>query len=361
MIPGDIGIEIARLLDASVATGLPGSAARIAAAGTWRPAPARAGGGPGCYATSLPFALAAATKGDPATLGARLADGLRQVPWIDAARVTGGGYVTVRVSAHHLAGLPARIIAAGPDAAAASSALAGTVVTAPGPPDLSAARTWAQAWRDQRAALVGRLAREAGAEVLALDSQRTSPSDSPGPAGQGPVAAAVTWHGADAVRWALAAAAAGRGSAIERRLDAPLDLANPFVLVRYAHADASSTIRWAADLGIARAGRGASPSPLAEPQPAELALLDALSWLPERVAAAARRGRPAELAAFLEVVASAWLDCREACPALSFGGQAAPADPGGPQAAARLDLAAAAGITLAAGMALLGLAAPARM
>ncbi len=183
MIPGDIGIEITRLLDVPAAAGgPPDSAARITAAGTWRPAPARAGGGPGRYATSLPFALAAATEDDPAGLAAALADGLREVPWIDAARVTGGGYVTVAVSVHHLAGLPARIIAAGPGAAAASNALAGTVVAAPGPPDLSAARTWAQASRDLRNALVGRLARTAGAEVLAFDSQRTSPPDSPGPA-----------------------------------------------------------------------------------------------------------------------------------------------------------------------------------
>ena len=98
-----------------------------------------------------------------------------------------------------------------------------------------------------------------------------------------------------------------------------------------------------------------------EPHPAELALLDVLSWLPERVAAAARGRRPAELAAFLKVVAAAWLDCREACPALPFGGRAAPADPGGPQTAARLEFAAATSITLAAGLALLGLTAPARM
>ncbi len=120
-------------------------------------------------------------------------------------------------------------------------------------------------------------------------------------------------------------------------------------------------MRWAADLGIAPAGTGPSPSPAAEPHPAELALLDVLSWLPERVAAAARGRRPAELAAFLKVVAAAWLDCREACPALPFGGRAAPADPGGPQTAARLEFAAATSITLAAGLALLGLTAPARM
>src|ERR1700679_4260012 len=38
---------------------------------------------------------------------------------------------------------------------------------------------------------------------------------------------------------------------------------------------------------------------------AELMLLDALSWLPERVAIAARRGRPDEFARYLEGLASA--------------------------------------------------------
>ncbi len=60
MIPGDIGAAIAGLLSSGAAAGeLPVQAAGLRAAGTWRPAPAHAGGGPGTYSTSLPLALAA--------------------------------------------------------------------------------------------------------------------------------------------------------------------------------------------------------------------------------------------------------------------------------------------------------------
>ena len=84
-------------------------------------------------------------------------------------------------------------------------------------------------------------------------------------------------------------------------------------------------------------------------------MLDALSWLGERVAAAARRRRPAELTAHLELLAAAWRNCTESCPALPFGGRAAPVDPNGAQAAARLQLAQATRVALFAGLTLLGI------
>jgi len=365
VLPGDIGTEIAGLIGAAVAAGdLPAAAAAHPAAGTWRPAPPEAGGGPGTYATSLPFTLAAACRRDHRELAGWLADGLTAVPWVSAAQATGGGFVTVTVSTPCLAGVAARIAAAGPAAAAASEGLVGVTVTAPGLPDLAAARDWGLAWRGQRDALVGRLAGRAGAEVLALVTQRKRPRGSPSGPGPRPVAAAIADHGADAVRFALAATGTGDAGAIERRLCVPLDLRNPYVAVRYAHADATSTLRWAAALGLSGAEPGGQADQAGqppEPESAELALLDAMSWLPERVAAAARRGRPAELAGYLDEVAGAWLDCREACPALPFGGRAAPAGPDGAQTAGRLGLAAAAAVTLAAGLALLGVHAPARM
>ena len=86
-----------------------------------------------------------------------------------------------------------------------------------------------------------------------------------------------------------------------------------------------------------------------------------MSWLPERVAAAHRTGRPAELNAQLEIVAQAWLACCERHPALPFGGRAAPSDTSGRTAAARLELAEAAMTILGAGLGLLNVAAPAKM
>jgi arginyl-tRNA synthetase len=114
--------------------------------------------------------------------------------------------------------------------------------------------------------------------------------------------------------------------------------------VRYAHARAASGVRWAA-IG----GNGGSPSM----EIRETAvLLDALSWLPERVATAARRGRPDEFARYLEELASATVV------ALISAG-----DPGSARAPGtdRLSLARAARTGLAAGLGLLGVSAPDRV
>jgi arginyl-tRNA synthetase len=381
VVPADLGAELARAIAAAVAAGeLPRSADRLATSGTWRPAPSRVAEGraPGTYATSLPFALARLAGPAPGPLAARLAARLGSAEWIDAARVTGGGYLTVTVSARHLAGLPARILAAG-TAAARCDALTGTRLTAPSLPDLGTAPSWQRAWQSLHEALVGRLAEAAGAKVMFLTSQQSPLAASPARGRPDQVRVAAEFYGVDAVRYALARTASPSPRPIERQLAVRLDLTNPFVLVRYAHADAASTLRWAADLGLAgalqaggapgRAGREPDraevapqpPGPALISRPPELRLLDAMSWLPERVAAAARRRRPAELAAHLESVAGAWLDCREDCPALPFCGRAAPSGAQMPLAMARLELAGAARATLAAGLALLGVSAPDRM
>ncbi len=299
---------------------------------------------------------------------ATLAAGLGGLPWISAARVTGDGYLTITVTAGHLASLPARIVAAG-RAAADSDALAGRQLTAPSRTDLSAAESWPQAWQAQRDAVTGKLARAAGAQVLALESQRDLAPPSPPQASPGQVLAsraatsvgdAVAYHGADAVRYALVRASAPRQDSVSRQLGRPLDLDNPFVAVRYAHADAASALRWAADLGLAADG-GPGTAAAGQLLPPELDLLDAMSWLPERVAAAARRRRPAELAAYLEYLAGMWLGCRESCPALPFQGRSAPGPANAGYTAVRLGLADAARGALACGLGLLGIGAPWRM
>ncbi len=177
------------------------------AAGTWRPAPPGEGAGPGTYATSLPMLIARAAGLDARAVAARLAGELSQVPWIASARVSGPGYLTVTVTTRHLTALPARIVAAERR----------TAPVAPPLPDPPAAPAWPDAWRAQRDVLVLRLTRAAGLDDLdhvteRHDSSARRPPDSsclPKPAG-GPVAGAVEWHGADAVRYALARTA-GRG------------------------------------------------------------------------------------------------------------------------------------------------------
>jgi arginyl-tRNA synthetase len=136
------------------------------------------------------------------------------------------------------------------------------------------------------------------------------------------------------------------------------DLSNPWYAVTFAQADAARAGRWAAALGLGHDEPDPPAERLAEllGGPAEVVLLSRLSWLGERVAGAARGARPAGLAHYLEELAAAWLDCREACPALPFGGAAAPREAAG--TGARLLLARATATALDAGLGLIG-AAPA--
>lgn len=369
MIPGDIGRELG-----------------LWACGTWRPLPPGTAA-PGIYASSLPFRLAAASGREPGEVAAELAARLLPVAWIEAAEVTGNGYLTVTVTPAALAALAIRVPAAG-DACTSSSALSGTSLEAPSATDPGSAGNWADAWRLVTASVTGRLAAAAGATVkLPANTERSSSPDVtvPGTAARGAeppsspaVAAArfagrsaeqpstspsspgsaVAAAGAEAVRYALARRLAPPAGPIDPRLCVRNTLDNPFFVARYAHARAASVVRWAGDLGISRGEPGElRPELLAQPEEREL--LGAISWLPERVAAAARRRRPATFVRDLESLAAAWLNCSENCPALPFGGWSAPRDE--PGMAARLWLAAAAQTALAAGLRLAGIAAPERL
>ena len=123
-------------------------------------------------------------------------------------------------------------------------------------------------------------------------------------------------------------------------------LPNPAYAVRYAHAAAAAVLRWAAALGTGPAGF--RPRLLAEP--GELELLDALSWLPERVAMAARRGRPDEFAGYLEELAARTIDTMSTTGFTTIPNISSE----------RLWLADAARTALAAGLGLLGVGAPER-
>jgi arginyl-tRNA synthetase len=164
--------------------------------------------------------------------------------------------------------------------------------------------------------------------------------------GEGPVGEAAGYAGADAVRFALARMPPG-GEPPDAAVIARHVLANPAYAVRYAHAAAAAVLRWAAALGTRPAGF--TPRLLAEP--GELALLDALSWLPERVAVAARRGRPDEFAGYLEELAARTIDTMSTT---SFRTTSR-------ISSERLWLADAARTGLAAGLGLLGIGAPSRL
>ena len=297
----------------------------------------RPGPQPGSYASSLPFRL----NQDPQTAARALAARLAAMPWIDQADLTGPGYLTVTVTHDALAGLAVRTARAGP-ACAASDALLGRTVSGPPDSDLAAAPDWPSARAALAAEVTGRLAATAGATVIFYAERSVVPPPVPA----SPLPAAIAYAGLDAVRFALARMPPG-GAQPQAAVIARHVLGNPAYAVRYAHAAAAAVLRWAAALEIRPAGF--KPRLLAEP--GELALLDALSWLPERVAAAARRGRPDQFAGYLAELAARTIDTMSTTsfrkiPDIS---------------SERLWLADAARTGLAAGLGLLGIAAPNRL
>jgi arginyl-tRNA synthetase len=286
----------------------------IGTAGTWQPAPPDSAPAPGTYGTPVAFRLAGGHQAEAMKIAMTLAAALRRADWVCSATAT-GGYVTVRVTPEALARLAVRIVTAGP-VCARSTALAGATVPAPPDPDLAAAPGWADAWRHLAAHLTGRLAGAAGARTFPPFHAERCPVAGPGPdRATGPVAAAIDFAGADVIRYTLARIPPGTpvrvdpGHAARRRLDVPA------YAVRYAHSRAASTLRQAADLGLSL-GEAAEFGPQLLAHPSEQALLGELSWLPERVAGAARRARPDTFPRYLERLASAYLDCQEQCPAV---------------------------------------------
>lgn len=341
-------------------TGDLGRVLGVDAAGTWRPPPGGACSVPGTYASSLPLRIAGQAGEPPSQVAAALAARLRSADWVTSATVTGTGYLTVTVAAGALTALAVRVPAAG-EACVASDALRGRRVVAPPADSLASAASWPAAWQAATAAVTARLAAAAGAQIIRSQPHAAGQRQTAAQAAGMPraaVAAAVAAAGEEAVRYALTRVTAGRAGEVSAGRCARNGLENPFFVVRYAHSRASSVLRWAAGLGL-RLGDPGAARPGLLVQPAELGLLEAISWLPERIAAAARRGRPDTFARCLEDLAGRWLDCAESCPALAFGGRAAPA--GSDAAVARLWLAAAAQTALAACLQLAALGAPQRL
>ena len=337
----------------------------------------RPAGGLGRYASSLPFRLTRPGQ-DPRAVAAGMAARLETEPWIATAEVTGAGYLTVTVTPDALAALAMRIPRAGP-ACAASDALRGRTVPDPPPADPLTEPTWPRARAVLAAQLTARLATTAGATLFFPKRTPLPPLAPPFPATKengpvvpavahadteagptvsavahadtepGPVVSAVAYAGPDAVRFALARMPPG-AAAPEPALVARHVLANPAYAVRYAHAAAAAVLRWAAALGTSPAGF--RPRLLAELSGSEeLALLDVLSWLPERVAVAARRGRPDEFAGYLEELAARTIDTMNTTGFTTISSISSE----------RLWLADAARTALATGLGLLGVGAPSRL
>ena len=274
----------------------------------------RPGGAPGTYVCRVP------------ELAPRLASEL----WIASAEVS-NGFLTVTVTHEALTEVATEITQVG-GPCAESDVLRGQVVTVT-TNDWLLAGDWEQARAVLAVELTGRLAAAAGATVT--EAGTTGRSDM---AGATEIAAGARWAGRDAMRFAVARMVPG-GPAPDPAVIARHVLGNPAYAVRYAHAVAAAVLRWA----------DTPPGEFRPRQltgPGEMVLLDALSWLPERVAVAARRGRPDDFARYLETLASRTID------AMSTSGHISPE---------RLWLAAAARTGLGAGLELLGIAAPERL
>jgi arginyl-tRNA synthetase len=195
---------------------------------------------------------------------------------------------------------------------------------------------------------VTREALETDAQDLAQDPRffitRHAPSIESPISLHGASEAAVAYAGEDLVRLWLARTPASRRGELDHESLARHVLGNPPYAVLYAHAAAAAVLRWAGSpSGEFRPGRLAEPG--------ELLLLDALSWLPERAATAARRSRVDVFARQLETVAAKTIDVLSTRP---FSPGQVPADE-------RLWLAAAAKAGLATGLSLLGVTVPDRL
>ena len=343
----------------------------------------------GQYAASVALALGP----NPRDTAESLAGTLAQEPWIASVEVTGPGYLTITVTPGALAAVAGAVTSAGP-ACVTSDALAGQAVPAPPAGDPLAAPTWEKARAALAVRLTARLAAAAGATVTDSPSPErvhVSPTVTTDP-GTG-VARAVAFAGRDAVLFTLARAIPGKPLRVQQEIIARHVLGNPAYAVRYAHARAASGLRWAVasrggdppypplsqragpmaktaivpgppvgtmmsgDTGVPPREAMVPPCPPADP--GELALLDALSWLPERVATAARRGRPDEFARYLEDLASVTVDVLSSAshPGTGGTGRGKEAAPGSD----RLTLARAARTCLAAGLGLLEVSAPDRL
>jgi arginyl-tRNA synthetase len=349
VILADLDRELAVGVAALVADGvLPSTAIRVPPGRTWRREP---DGDPASFATSLAFHLAALAGRKPVDIAGRLVAPLASLPWIAAAKVTGRGYLTITVTAHALGESAGRQAAAGP-AAARSTILAGTTASVWPWPDLAAVPTWRQAWQDHVAAMTGRLGAAAGASATVnMTGERGSLGAGVASTRQPTVAAAVAWHGLHVVRYGLARTTPGRVAQLGLFLAPGAADADRLYSVRHAHTSAAATLRWATELDLPRADPGEGAGDLLS-VPCERALLGLLPWLPVRVASAARRNRPDDIPRYLESVSAAWLAVQQQAPALPFGGCAAPADAA--TAGARLMLADAVRVVVAAGLALTG-------
>ncbi|WP_052810060.1 DALR anticodon-binding domain-containing protein [Streptomonospora alba] len=356
------------------------------------------------YSTALPLRLAGSLGVSASGVAETAAALLRGVARVDGARVQRGGFVALDVASEaraamvhtaaadgaaflgdylgYLRGL-GRLDVTEPDRAAPADERA-SAAPLPPPSPLHGAATAEEARRLAREdarrrmrALAGHPGAEADGACIAVQpgdvSWREPCIDSGG--GDTPAGRLLAVIGEAGARVAFCRAAAERPRAGEETgpgLPAVPTAehpgawalgtrANPAFVLRYAHAHAVSSLRWAGEAQAAAATAAApalAPVPLEEP--AAAALAGALYDGPLVLHAARRRSEPHMLVRYLEGVAAAYHEWR------GSGGlavEAAVESAGGGSAPAlgRMRLCAAAAGVLHAGLSLLGVPAPTRL
>jgi DALR anticodon binding protein len=313
-----------------------------------RPAPdpvLRPGRQPGQYTVGLPLRLAPQR---PLPIAEAMTARLGREPWIASVTPAPQGHLVVTVTDDALEQQAIRLTAAGPADAARSDALTGTTLT---PPPVSGGGPWAEAHTAVLFQVTAALGTAAGASVPSNFFDRRWGAALTAFGDADPVRETVAFAGPDAIRYTLARTPAEHLVPPDPQVAARHIEANPAYAVQYAYSCAATTLRWAADLGLSRGpAEQFRPGSLAHPR--ERALLDVLSWLPEQVARAARRGRPHEFTTFCEELAETYQVCRVTCPAWPEQQ---------PVVRARLWLTGAVAASLAAGLGLLGVSAPGRL
>ncbi|MFW6694015.1 DALR anticodon-binding domain-containing protein [Streptomyces sp. MAR4 CNX-425] len=166
-----------------------------------------------------------------------------------------------------------------------------------------------------------------------------------------PLAGDVARYPADAVRWACLRTPGEHRARLTPGLLVRRE-SNPLFRVRYAHSRTAALARAAAALGLA-GPPGVPPAGPVRHTRTDGALRAAIGDLPAVVESAARRRAPDRLARHLDVLAGAFLGAEAAHPALPGGDEEPTAGH-----RARLRQAAAAGVALRNGLALLGIHAP---
>lgn len=312
--------------------------------------------GGGDFVCALPARLAARTGQPAAEVAGTLAARLRVAEGVAGVAHEQG---ILAITLEDTVGIAAEVVAAG-EAYGRSRRLDGTRLTAgrAGPAELASAPSRAEAVRMVKDEALGRIAEAAGADVT-WEPARVAVGAAEAAGGEG-LQELVAWGDEPALRYVLVRAP--EGHAEHRAPESPRTSrlvarcrrvwGEPAFEVRYACAHIAMTLRNAEDLGVDP--HEAKPKRFEDQ--AERAVLKAVVELPGHTARAARRRDVTVLTRHLEATAKAYQRLADTGRVLPRG-----PEPVTDMHRSRVLLTAAVRTSMAAGLAMLGVAVPDRM